>query len=101
MGEMNKLRGKLVTKGVAFCEGHNLQHAGLLDTVCSTEQWSHSLYVPESSTEKAAVMTRKYTNTNSKVVIVYLQETTHRDRIYYCEVIITEWDPSEGANVIA
>lgn len=27
-------------------------------------------------------MTRKHTNTNSKVVIVYLQETTQGERIY-------------------
>lgn len=33
-------------------------------------------HVPESTTEAAAVMARKHTNTSSKVVIVYLQETT-------------------------
>lgn len=41
-------------------------------------------HVPESSTESAAVMTCKHTNTNSKVVIIYLQETTQGERICVC-----------------
>lgn len=41
-------------------------------------------HVPESSTESAAVMTCKHTNTKSKVVIIYLQETTQGERICVC-----------------
>lgn len=41
-------------------------------------------HVPESSTELAAVMTCKHTNTNSKVVIIYLQETTQGERVCVC-----------------